>query len=816
MQARPPDAQADAAPPAPPAPAAEGRFRLAAAGGAFVGGALFAGHALVPFWALASAGLAALVGAAALWRTALRRGKAPAAVSLLAASLVGAAHFRAGAPLFPLPAEQRPPPQLARIRGMVDDLPSLVVGRDVETRFTVRVEAVADGSGWRSAGQRVRLTVPGAPRLRYGDRVEALCWLRPFGPPDNPGRSDMRPAFYARGVVAAAYAASPGGVRLLERGRGSLHMRAVSAAREAVRDAIEEAMAPQEAALARCLLLGEREAVSPMQRRPFLQTGTLHFLAVSGLHVGILGWFCWAALGAAGAGRRTSALTVIVVLAAFAFVTGLRPPVVRATVMAALVCGAFALGRKPSWPASVAAAAALIVLARPGEVMAPGFRLSFAAVIGILALTLPMLTGLAQRLFPVRSPELGEPLPGWGRAAARVALSALVVSLAAWAATLPILAGQFRRMTPMAPFASLLMLPTIWAFLMTAFPGAVLAPLFPVAGKLLLRLAEASAAAMASIGNAASGLPGAAMPARPWPWLWWIAFYGALAPFALRGRTGWSLRRCAIPGLALACAATWAGALRPEAGPARIVSLRLGGGHATLVRTSEGGAVLYGGGGNYAPSAARSVVDALQWLGVRRIDLAVLPSGMASGGNALAFVGESVPVAKVVASEDAIRHAGGRLALHRFYKSGIPVRLVKSGDRVVGVPGAEIKVLAPPGNADRLTGLTGRDALCALELRLAEGSVLLAPDGGVLTGIALAEAPPVDVAVLGRAAPPPRARAALVIGSASPVADAAHATLDPDAEGGCVVTWEGGKVSGFGWGSRRTVQAPVIGGGGAE
>ena len=213
-----------------------------------------------------------------------------------------------------------------------------------------------------------------------------------------------------------------------------------------------EAILPQtQASLAQALLLGKRDALPEEVREDFRASGTSHLLAVSGLHVGVV---LFLTLGAStfAIGRRRQ-LYLIVPLATvwvYAALTGMAPPVERAAIMATVYLCAVAIGRPRSHLPAILLAAAVIAGLDPESLMEVSFQLSFAAVAGI-ALILPW----------ARDQRPGEPLGGVWPAIYHHVRGGLIVSIAATAATLPLVAFNFHQVPTLGIPATILALPAI-------------------------------------------------------------------------------------------------------------------------------------------------------------------------------------------------------------------------------------------------------------------------------------------------------------------------------------------------------------------
>ncbi len=147
---------------------------------------------------------------------------------------------------------------------------------------------------------------------------------------------------------------------------------------------IRDTFEARDTGMLNALLLGQRRALDDELNDAFVQTGTVHLMVISGFHVGIIALLLAGVLRWLGMPWRARLLLVAIGLGAYCVLVGMRPPVVRATIMAWMVLGALALDRVISWPNVLAAAALVILWANPTQLLDPGFQLSFGAVLSLL------------------------------------------------------------------------------------------------------------------------------------------------------------------------------------------------------------------------------------------------------------------------------------------------------------------------------------------------------------------------------------------------------------------------------------------------
>lgn len=254
---------------------------------------------------------------------------------------------------------------------------------------------------------------------------------------------------------------------------------------------------PDECALVRAMVLGLRGETPERAQAVFRASGTVHVLAISGLHVVV---FCSALeffLLCLGLSRRAAAAPLLPCLALYVLLTGAHPSAVRAGTMMAFVLVGRLVGRRSDAPTALFAAAAAILAADPGQIVDPGFLFSFACTAAILF----------------------NPLGG-GDAAA---------SVAAWFASVPLTAAYFGQIVPVALLCNLAVLPlakwTVRAALCVLLAAFALPdPLCEVAGWACARLVWL----MEMAATLAAAVPGAVVRVRPWPPAAVAAWYAAL------------------------------------------------------------------------------------------------------------------------------------------------------------------------------------------------------------------------------------------------------------------------------------------------
>lgn len=271
---------------------------------------------------------------------------------------------------------------------------SLPKARAGITRFVANIESTKEGG---PGSHRVSLSWRNPPELRVGQAYRALVRLKPAHSYRNPGSWDYAGWLYRQGIRYRGYVV-PGEWHLL----GNSACCSLNRIRQSIRDRISVAEMPANGrALLLALVLGDRSEMTREMRETAAITGVSHLLAISGLHISLVGGM--AALFFGWLWRRTrwcqrvpallaGAIAGLVVAGLYAALSGFGLPARRALLM--LAVAVFLLHLRRAWTPWQIFSVVLIalLLVQPDAVLEAGFWLSFIAVAAILAL-LPQLRG---------------------------------------------------------------------------------------------------------------------------------------------------------------------------------------------------------------------------------------------------------------------------------------------------------------------------------------------------------------------------------------------------------------------------------------
>lgn len=399
--------------------------------------------------------------------------------------------------------------------------------------------------------RRVRVAMHGqdaGARPAPGMRLGLTGHLAPPSGPVEPGGFDFqRHAWFLR-LGAVGYTRAPV-VELGPPGSGG----AVFAFRMWISGAIQARMPDDVAGFAAAVTTGDRSGI-PKETVEVLRISNLaHLLAISGLHMGLLAGFVFAAVRMGLAlvpvvslrinTKKTAAVVALLASAGYLALSGGSVSTERAFVMTAVMLLAVLVDRRALSLRAVAVAALVVLVLKPEALLGPGFQMSFAAT-----------TALVVAFGWVREREIGFG-PKWLRAVGAVFVSSLVAGLA----TAPFAAFHFNQVAHYGLPANLLSVPVMG---MVVVPSAVVAALLAPLGleqvglwpmSLGLRWILEVAAFTSGLEGARGVVPGAGRAVLP------MLAMGGLIVALWQGRGRWA--GVALAGMALVL---WAKSERPD------------------------------------------------------------------------------------------------------------------------------------------------------------------------------------------------------------------------------------------------------------
>lgn len=366
---------------------------------------------------------------------------------------------------------------------------------------------------------RIRISVRAeTPLPPPGSWVHVTAVLMPPPSPAAPGAYDFgRAAYYLRlGAVGYAYGRPKPIAPLAGPSWRDRYLLLVETLRTRMTARIHEILPGSTGGIASALITGDRGAISDEDEQALRDAGLAHVLAIAGLHMALVGlglfWVVRAILAAIPALalrypiKKWSALAALAAASFYLMISGASSASTRAFVMLATMLVAVLLDRPALSMRTLALAATVILLLGPESLIEPGFQMSFAAVVGLIAVAeWEQMRPRAETFGPRRFLHVRRYIRG-------IATTSLVGSIA----TVPYAIYHFDRATHYAVLGNLLAMP-IMGFV--AMPAAALSVFLMPFGldAWPLRVLGFGIEIMLGMGRWVSGLPGAVSVMPAWP-----------------------------------------------------------------------------------------------------------------------------------------------------------------------------------------------------------------------------------------------------------------------------------------------------------
>jgi competence protein ComEC len=259
-------------------------------------------------------------------------------------------------------------------------------------KVPVELREIRTNSKWARATGRILLYLPHddfqQPPL-YGDVLLIQGTPQLVTGPSNPGEFNYQEFLAFQGIYHQHFIKDKNLVAIDHDPSNILMARAIEARLWAEEKLMQYVTGTREQGIAIALVLGVTDGLDRELIGAYGATGTLHVLAVSGLHISIIymiiAWLLtpWSK---STRGKWTVAVISLVLLWSYAFITGLSPSVLRAVTMFTFVALAKPWKQTINIYNTLAASAFLLLVFDPFMIMSVGFQLSYLAVLGIVYL----------------------------------------------------------------------------------------------------------------------------------------------------------------------------------------------------------------------------------------------------------------------------------------------------------------------------------------------------------------------------------------------------------------------------------------------
>lgn len=307
--------------------------------------------------------------------------------------------------------------------------------------------------------------------IKYGNRVRILGRIYSIRGPTNPDEFDYQRFLKQQDIYKTIQIKSAEDISYWGVNEGNAIWNILQRLRNFLGKKIDIYFDSQQASLIKALLLGNRSIIPDTMENQFMQTGTIHYLSVSGLHLAMLAGFFFIVLGLLGMTGRKRAVVLIISAVLYALLTGFSTPISRSLVMIVVYLGAEIFNRKSNPFNSLMLAALIIAIYNPEEVFSAGAQLSFISVLSIISLSPLFLLLFRYKNIDDFVPTFIEPtiIQKCVVIFKKYLVNSVAVSMSACLGVFLIVLCYFNIVTPIAVITNIILSPLIFLIMVIGF-----------------------------------------------------------------------------------------------------------------------------------------------------------------------------------------------------------------------------------------------------------------------------------------------------------------------------------------------------------
>lgn len=228
---------------------------------------------------------------------------------------------------------------------------------------------------------------------------------------------------------------------------------------------IDNSFDSESAGIVKAMLVADKSTLDKNIKKLYSENGIAHIMAISGVHVAIIGMTLYGFLRKLRIGRFISGTFSIAIIVLYGIMTGMSSSTERAVIMLILSIAAEYFGRKTDAPTSMGFAMIIMVLGNPYVILDAGFQLSFAAITGVtvVAPQLRKLLRMFKRFIKAadeKKKQKHKKIMSLRKMIIKL-IDALVVGIASFITTTPVIIYYYYQFPPYSILINLIVIPLV-------------------------------------------------------------------------------------------------------------------------------------------------------------------------------------------------------------------------------------------------------------------------------------------------------------------------------------------------------------------
>ncbi|MFC1643697.1 ComEC/Rec2 family competence protein, partial [Chlamydiota bacterium] len=394
------------------------------------------------------------------------------------------------------------------VEGIVDTYPSYNNLKDT-TKFVLKTDRILVDEKWIVLRSKILVNIyrsKGPVQLRRGQIMDVKGLLMMPDLPSKPWEYDYKEYLSRQEIYSVLYVNSETDIFPKPEIKLSLFNRVSDYLRVRIKKVLlsGEDKNHRKNILA-AMILGDRGGIPPEIKEIFIQTNTMHVLAISGLHVCIIAGLIFLFTGLLFVPLRWRYFLTVCFLLIYVVISGGRSSVLRATIMISFVLIGKMLNRKGESLNTIGLSALLMLIINPFLLFDAGFQLSYVTVISIIIIA-PILDSLWQKKFCYEANikkvyRKNDYIIRWlGKT--------LSVGIAAWLGSFPLVLYYFKIISPFSFIINIIVIIFLFLILIVGFFTVIIGQIFFVISLLLGKFNNIIISSLLAFLSMASNIPG--------------------------------------------------------------------------------------------------------------------------------------------------------------------------------------------------------------------------------------------------------------------------------------------------------------------